>query len=95
MTFRQEEQLPYKKWAAPCRKVFADKKKSRKQSRDHAKLKKKEVDELQTDDNAEDNVEDDEEDDGEDNDEYNDEEWPLTMEEKQLMGMDYVSQEEV
>jgi hypothetical protein len=50
-----------------------------------------EEDDKEDDEEADEDYEDHEEDDDKDKD---DEEWPLTMEEKQLMGMDYVSQEE-
>jgi hypothetical protein len=103
MTFGRGQQLPYRKRAPPP-KTLARTKTARKKSRDHVK-QEMEVDELPRDDdefpsddkdldNAEDDDEEDEDEDDND-DEYNDEERPLTMEEKGLMGIDFVSQEEI
>jgi hypothetical protein len=106
MVFGQGEQLPYKKRAAPHRKGFVDRTKTRKRppkrednaedgKEDNAeddKVYDEEDDEVYDEDD-EDN-EDDEDDEEDDDEEEEDEEQPLTMEELQLMGMDYVSQEE-
>ena len=106
MVFGKGGHLPYKKKAvARCNK-FVDRTKSRKRPKsehdnaeDNAEDKKEdnaeddeEDDEVyDEDDEEEDDEEEDEEDDDEEED---DEERPLTMKEKQLRGMDYVSQEE-
>jgi hypothetical protein len=97
MVFGKGEQLPYKKQAAARRNKFVDRTKSRKRPKsEHDNAEDNAEDGKE--DNAEDDEEDDEvydEDDEEDDDEEeDDEERPLTMEEKQLRGMDYVSQEE-
>jgi hypothetical protein len=99
MVFGQGEQLHYNKWVAPhqCQKKEVDEllrdDNAKDDEEDNAKDDKvydkedDEDDDDDEDDNDNDDIDDDEDDD--------DEERPLTMEEKQLMGMDYVSQEEV
>jgi hypothetical protein len=106
MVFGQGEHLPHKKRTAPRRKRSVDRTKSRKRQKkegdtaeDNAEDGKEdtaednevynEEDDEEDDEEADEDDEDDKEDDDEDED---DEERPLTMEEKQLRGMDYVSQ---
>jgi hypothetical protein len=109
MVFGQGEQLHYTKPAASCHKRSVDRTKSRKHQKKEDDTAEDNAEDRKE-DNAKDgevydeedkevydevyDEEDDEEDKEYDDEDKDDEEWPLAMEEKQLMGMDYVSQEE-